>query len=74
MHEIEAKLPVGLYDAEWDMVGRGNDPKLYTPLTHTENWIPKVFAAGYLLAVVLTTTMIVLGALGHPLITKTIGP
>jgi hypothetical protein len=47
VHELEARLPARLYDAEWTALGRGKDPEKYTPLTHIEEDVPLVFAALY---------------------------
>lgn len=43
IHEIEKRLVISPYDAEWEAVGRGNDKSLYLPFTHIEKWIPWVF-------------------------------
>jgi hypothetical protein len=48
VHAIESRLPVSPYDAEWEALGRGENPKLYLPFTHVEIWIPWVFAALYI--------------------------
>jgi hypothetical protein len=48
VHAIESRLPSSPYDAEWEAVGRGEDPMLYLPFTHVEIWIPWVFAALYM--------------------------
>jgi|SRR5215211_5258273 len=45
VHAIGSRFPSPPYDAEWEAVGRGKDPKLYLPFTHVEFWIPWVFAA-----------------------------
>lgn len=45
VHEIEAKLPISPYDAEWEAVEKGENPKLYLPFTHIEIYIPWVFFA-----------------------------
>lgn len=45
VHEIESKLPMAPYDAEWEAVGRGEMPKLYLPFTHVEMYVPWVFIA-----------------------------
>lgn len=45
VHEIEALLPLKLFDAEWDVVGRGKDLKQYLPFTHIEVKVPVVFLA-----------------------------
>lgn len=43
IHEIEKRLPISPYDAEWEAVGRGKDSSLYKPLTHVEKGVPWVF-------------------------------
>jgi hypothetical protein len=43
IHQIEKKLPLSPFDAEWEAVGRGNDASLYLPFTHIEVGIPWVF-------------------------------
>ena len=43
IHEIENMLPLRPYDAEWQAVGRGKDPKRYLPFTHVEILVPLVF-------------------------------
>ena len=45
VHEIEKRLPISPYDAEWEAMGRGKDPSLYRPLTHVEKGVPWVFLA-----------------------------
>ncbi len=47
--EMEKKLPASpYYFAEWNALGEGKNRKLYVPLTHVENWIPVIFAGGYI--------------------------
>lgn len=43
VHDIEKLLPIRPYDAEWDAVGRGKNPKLYLPFTHIEIVVPWLF-------------------------------
>lgn len=43
VHEIEKKLPLSPFDAEWEALGRGQNPSLYRPFTHIEIGIPWVF-------------------------------
>ena len=43
IHQIEQNLPLAPYDAEWEMLGRGKDPKKYLPFTHIEILVPWVF-------------------------------
>lgn len=43
IHQIETRLPLSLYDAEWNAMGRGGNSKLYRPLSHVERGVPWVF-------------------------------
>jgi hypothetical protein len=43
IHDIEQNLPLAPYDAEWEMLGKGEDPKKYLPFTHIEIFVPWVF-------------------------------
>ncbi len=43
IHEMEKELPLSPYDAEWEALGRGKDPKLYLPFTNIEIYVPFVF-------------------------------
>ena len=54
IHALEEKLPVSLYDAEWEAVGRGEYPKLYLPFTHIEVWIPRLFILLYVCWIVVS--------------------
>lgn len=47
IHQLEELLPVAPYAAEWAALGEGNEPQLYRPLTHVENWVPLSFAILY---------------------------
>lgn len=48
IHAIEMRLPLALYDTEWEMLGRGEDKKVYWPFSHIELYVPKIFIAIYL--------------------------
>jgi hypothetical protein len=54
VHEIEQRLPLTPYHAEWEAMGRGNDPTLYKPVTHIEIGVPWVFFLLHLFVVVRT--------------------
>lgn len=43
VHEIEKRLPISPYDAEWEYVQRGQNSKLYRPISHIEGGVPWVF-------------------------------
>lgn len=43
IHQIEKRLPISPYDAEWDAMGRGRNSKLYWPISHIEKGVPYVF-------------------------------
>ncbi|HEV7194867.1 MAG TPA: hypothetical protein VGN19_02915 [Pedococcus sp.] len=44
---LEQRLPAAPSSAEWAALGRGQDPALYWPLTHVEQWVPPLFALAY---------------------------
>ncbi|HEY6794679.1 MAG TPA: hypothetical protein VI248_08350 [Kineosporiaceae bacterium] len=51
---LEKRLPASAYwSAEWTALGRGQVPARYLPLTQLEQWVPALFAAGYLSALAL---------------------
>lgn len=48
---LEEQLPASpWWKAEWTALGKGEDPSLYYPLTHLEQWIPAFFGATYAIA------------------------
>ena len=47
IHLIEENLPLAAFDAEWEAVGRGKEPKKYLPFTLVEIYIPWVFIVIY---------------------------
>jgi hypothetical protein len=49
VHAIEARMPLALYDTEWETLGRGTDKKIYWPFTHIELWVPWIFFAIYVM-------------------------
>lgn len=52
IHEIERQLPLRPYDAEWEAVGRGEDPERYRALTHIEGRVPWIFLFLYVAVLV----------------------
>lgn len=49
IHKIEEKLPLKLYDYEWDRLGEGKDNSKYFPFSHAEIYIPWIFGFLYVL-------------------------
>ena len=45
--KIERQLPIKPYEAEWELLGSGQDPSLYRPFTRVEALIPWVFMLLY---------------------------
>lgn len=43
VQQIEERLPISPYAAEWVAVGRGRNRKLYWPLSHIERGVPWIF-------------------------------
>lgn len=54
VQQIEERLPISPYAAEWEAVGRGKDPKRYRPLSHIERAVPWIFAALHVVVLVKT--------------------
>jgi hypothetical protein len=52
IHDIERRLPLSLYAAEWNAMGRGEVPKLYRPLSHIERVVPWIFVLLHLYVVI----------------------
>lgn len=48
IHEVEKKLPISLFETEWELLGKGKDRKLYYPLSLIERRIPIIFIVLYL--------------------------
>ncbi len=48
IHKIEKKLPLAMYDYEWELLGKGNDKVKYYPFSHIELLIPCIFGIIYL--------------------------
>lgn len=51
IHAIELRLPLALYDTEWEMLGRGEDKKLYWPFSHIEIFVPRIFIIIYIILI-----------------------
>lgn len=49
---LEKLLPVAPYHAEWIALGEGKNPRKYLPLTHIENWVPRLFGLLYFLLMI----------------------
>lgn len=47
IHAIEKELPLALYDYEWEVLGKGENKKLYFPFSHIELYFPWVFGVLY---------------------------
>jgi hypothetical protein len=52
IHQIEARLPLALYDTEWKTLGEGKNKKIYWPFSHIEQLVPWIFIGIYLLVLV----------------------
>jgi hypothetical protein len=55
VHAVERRLPLALYDAEWEVLGRGENREIYWPFTHIELFVPWIFIAIY--AVLFVTSL-----------------
>ena len=48
IHQMETKLPLSMFKAEWNALGNENNKEKYKPITKTEKFIPAVFIFLYL--------------------------
>lgn len=58
VHAIERKLPLRLYETEWDVLKEGEDPKTYKPLTDVEGTVPKIFQIIYIVLIIIALLII----------------
>lgn len=49
IHTIEERLPLALYDTEWEALGRGKDKSKYWPFSHIEQYVPWIFIGLYVI-------------------------
>lgn len=54
IHMIEQRLPLALYDTEWELLERGKNKKVYWPFTHIELLVPWIFVATYAVLIGIT--------------------
>ena len=50
INTIEQHLPVAIFAAEWEALGRGNNPRIYRSFTSREIWVPNLLAAVHFVA------------------------
>lgn len=50
INTIEKHLNTAIYAAEWEALGRGEDPKLYRSFTSREIWVPNTLLVLYVVA------------------------
>jgi hypothetical protein len=46
--QVESRLPLSMFKAEWKALGDGKNKKLYNPITKTERLIPIIFMFLYI--------------------------
>lgn len=63
IHAIERRLPLALYDTEWEALGRGKDKSKYWPFTHIEASVPWIFICIYIILIFSVVPWSVLKAL-----------
>jgi len=52
--QVERKLPIALFETEWELLGKGKDNKKYYPLSKIEMKIPLIFFILYILIFVMS--------------------
>jgi hypothetical protein len=48
IHRLERRLPVALFETEWEILGHGKNSKVYLPLSRVERNVPLIFILLYL--------------------------
>ena len=64
IHLLEEHLPAAVFTAEWDALGRGDNPSLYRPFTGLETWIPKGLMVIYAVAAIASLATAVFKGVG----------
>ena len=54
IHALEQKLPIALFETEWNVLGKGKDKKKYLSFTRIEKNIPITFIILYIIILVAT--------------------
>jgi len=54
IHLIEQNLPIAPYDAEWELLEKGENSKIYLPFTKVEMTIPWVFFSVHFTVLILS--------------------
>ena len=49
INTIERYLKTAIYAAEWEALGRGENPKVYRPFTSREIWVPNALLVLYMI-------------------------
>lgn len=49
IHKLEKKLPIKLFDEEWEILGSGKNLWKYLPLSHVEMGVPILFGLLYVI-------------------------
>lgn len=59
INTIERYLPAAIYAAEWEALGRGQDPDVYKPFTSGEIWVPNALLVLHFIAAITAILMAV---------------
>jgi len=62
INTIERYLKTAIYAAEWEALGRGEDPKIYRSFTSREIWVPNSLLVLHILAA-LTALLVAFGCI-----------
>ncbi len=53
IHLVEKRLPLSLYETEWEILEKGKNKDNYWPFSHIELIVPKIFIVTYFLLFIL---------------------
>ena len=54
IHTLEQKLPIALFETEWELLGRGKDKKKYLSFSRIEKDIPTTFIILYIIILIVS--------------------
>jgi hypothetical protein len=49
IHAIETRLPLAIYNTEWELLDKGKNKKIYWPFSHIELCVPWIFMTIYII-------------------------
>jgi len=52
IHQLERLVPLKLFEYEWEVLGKGEDPKLYRKTSNVDKSVPRIFGGLFMILVI----------------------